>query len=324
MTDQADTTDDQLRRLTGQLERHTATLRSFKAEPLHPLRMRDLAAMRCSLCKTSDLLMSGYPFTNSALFARALLLHCSRCGLSWVPIVPFDLGKYYAQSYADEIQPYRMYEGEFYDSANPFWSTDQAARYISRADFHIDLLRKFGGDVDSILDYGAGLGITLHRLPDATRKFACELDPFSQNILRNEGVELVEALTQGVGVQAIITSHALEHLLLNQLTDTLKWFYELLPPGGTLVIEVPKGYNMMAKFLRKTGHTRFRQEPHTIFFSSLSLAGFLKRAGFELAALNLCGWSQARVRSRGEGIIPDLAKIRIEGPQLVAVARRPC
>ena len=76
----------------------------------------------------------------------------------------------------------------------------------------------------------------------------------------------------------------------------------------------------MSKFLKKTSHGRFRQEPHTVFFSSLSLSMFLQRAGFELRGLSVCGWTEKRLMGAGEALIPNLPQIRLGNGQLVAVA----
>lgn len=296
-----------------------AALRSFTTEPLHPVSLTEVRKCSCVLCGTRNLLVSAYPFTSSVLFARLLLLHCPKCGLSWVPFIPFDLGEYYSRTYANEIQPFRAYEGRFHDPKNEFWGTRTAQRYILRADSHIDLLYRFSNDVASVLDYGAGLGITLSRLR-GVRKYACELDPFSRRILADLNVNLVEPFSSSIQVDAVITSHALEHLPIEEVPRTLAWFRSILKPGGALVLEVPRGYNFMSKLTKKTSHGRFRQEPHTVFFSSLSLSMFLRRAGFELRGLSVCGWTEKRLSGAGEALIPDLPQIRIGNSQLVAVA----
>jgi predicted SAM-dependent methyltransferase len=316
---------EDLTRELGAMTRRAARLRAivgqFAAEPLHPVSLADIAATRCPLCGTDELLLSGYPFTRSALLARALLVHCLACGLSWVPRVPFDLGQYYCRTYASSIQPFRKYRGNFQDPQNPFWSSAQATKYLERAETHIGLLNRFHPNLGSVLDYGAGVGVTLAKLQNV-KKYACEIDVFSRAILEELGVELVDGFERSLSFDAIITSHSLEHGLVSELPGLLGWFHDVLKPGGILLVEVPRGFNLMSAIFETTGHGQHLQEPHTIFFSSWSLARFLQNAGFELMAVEICDWTEKKLAGEGAELFPNLAEIRLPGEQPLAVARR--
>lgn len=294
-------------------------LQNLASHPLYPVNLKAIAACRCPLCGTDELLLSSYPFKKSPYFSRLLLLHCESCGLAWVDNIPFDLTQYYESLYANDVQPFRKYEGDFFSEANPFWETDQARNYLNRTNQHIRLLggaeRQFG----QVMDYGCGIGITLHKI-NATAKYACELDKYSQEILRQNGIGLVESYDVSRKFDVILASHSLEHLMVGELSKILGWFREALSDNGRLLIEVPNGFTVVS-LLSGGQSSSHAQEPHTIFFTSYSLYKFVKASGFEIVKLGLCEWTR-KALARTPDLIPGVEKIGFETKQPVLLAKR--
>lgn len=313
---------DRERKLEQQVRKLKRSLDDFVREPLHPIDLKTLGASKCQLCGNRELLVSSYPFSRSPLFARVILLHCMDCGISWSPIIPFDLDRYYATVYASEVQPFRKHAGLFYDKSNPFWQTKGAIRYRERAQEHIGLMKRFKPDFASVMDYGAGVGITLNELPPKVRRFASEMDENSQNILKGIGATLVDNHDRTHRYDVVLSSHSLEHGSLAELPKLLKWFYSVLNPGGICVIEVPRGFNLLSSALTTQGHGNNKQEPHTIFFSSASLYQLVKNAGFEIVGMGLCPWTRKKMAAEDSDMARALAKVDIGGEQPIAIAKR--
>jgi hypothetical protein len=63
-------------------------------------------------------------------------------------------------------------------------------------------------------------------------------------------------------------------------------------------------------------------EPHTLFFSALSLVRLVRRAGFDVLEVGPCGWTAANVPGNVLREIAGGAELLADGP-LTLLARAP-
>lgn len=264
-------------------------LTALRNAPAPLYNVKALSSINCYACGHSHFSVQTYPFLSSPLFAGLIVLHCHLCGLSFVPFLHFNLDEYYSDLYAHNVQPFRK-GSSFYNTSNPFWQQPSANHFIERADKHINLLNRYG-DIRKILDFGCGVGIFLHRIK-AEMKHGCEPDMNARKIVEDElGVKCINLDSAVPGTyDAIVSSHSLEHLLATDVYPTLKRFNELLNDDGIILIEVPPGADQLHE--RQNGFIkRGPLEPHTLFFSALSLWYLLKASGFKPLYFGIENWT---------------------------------
>ena len=131
---------------------------------------------------------------------------------------------------------------------------------------------------DVVLEYGAGLGWNLARLP-CRRKLAYDLADFLAPSIRAAGVEFLPDTKSlpGATVDAAICHHALEHVL--QPAAALQEIARLLKPDGKLLLFVP--------FERERKYRRFDPaEPnhHLYSWNVQTLGNLVHESGFRVAA----------------------------------------
>lgn len=300
-------------------------LRALRAAPSPMVPLGNLAEEVCVACGAVDLQVGRYPAYKSPVFAGQLLLQCRCCGLAWVPGGNLDLAAFYAADYSESYRAERGRNGAFYSDDNPAWSRpvhkvrDRARRQAE------DLARH--GPFARVLDVGAGEGMFLHALP-AAEKWAVEPDRHGRRILEEElGVRLTTlpeaALGRAGGPFDLITaSHVLEHIMADDILPTLQSARAALRPGGLFFAEVPAGAEQLIAFAAGRRPPRARMEPHTLFFSALSLVRLIRQAGFAVLELGPCGWTSANVPGDVLREIAGGADHLTDGP-LAVLARAP-
>lgn len=234
------------------------------------------------------------------VFGDAWLAGCSGCSLVQATPMPRPeaLKGYYETDYRR-----RGYAGS--DVADPDTFPRDNLFYLNRGrsiaelvDSHVDPPRR-------ILDVGAGYGHVLHalgeRYPDAER-VAVEPSEACLGHLQGMGIVVREAPVEeamsslpggGDGFDLIVMSHVLEHLL--EPGPTLESLGARLAPGGWLFVEVPNvPAGSLLDHLDHVWAPRF-DEPHVTFFGRGTLAGLLRRLGFEVVFCDTAGPEYRRV-----------------------------
>jgi SAM-dependent methyltransferase len=300
-------------------------LRALRAAPSPMVPLGVLAEEVCLACGAVDLQVGRYPAYKSPVFAGQLLLQCRCCGLAWVPGDTLDLAAFYEADYSEGYRAERGRDGAFYSDDNPAWSRpvhkvrDRARRQAETLAHH--------GPFERVLDIGAGEGMFLHALPPA-EKWAVEPDRHGRRILQEElGVHLTTlpeaALGRAGGPFDLVTaSHVLEHLMADDILPTLESARAALRPGGLFFAEVPAGADQLIAFATGRRPPRARMEPHTLFYSALSLVRLVRKAGFAVLELGPCGWTSANVPGEVLREIAGGADHLADGP-LTLLARAP-
>jgi len=131
---------------------------------------------------------------------------------------------------------------------------------------------------DVVLEYGAGLGWNLARLP-CRRKLAFDLADFLAPSISAAGVEFLPDTKSlpGAAADVVICHHALEHLL--QPAAALQEMGRLLQPDGKLLLFAP--------FERERKYRRFDPaEPnhHLYSWNVQTLGNLVHESGFRVVA----------------------------------------
>lgn len=266
------------------IDQHRRIVDNLRNAPSKFYSLDELSQIKCPCCSKSDYQVSRYPASKSKVFAGQILLQCMNCKVAFVPNTRLNLSEYYNEEYAKEFMPRRLYTGKFYAPENPLWALPEKP-VQKRAKFFSNLITERLGNVDRILDFGAGEGFFLKEV-QAQEKFAVELDVNSQKILQEElGVQLTD-LADVENLDVITSLRSLEHLLFIEVEQTLRAMKRAMKPGGMLIIDVPNGAEQLERF--GTGELKqFEQlEPHTMFFSWFSLVLLLNEVGFKLELTN--------------------------------------
>jgi SAM-dependent methyltransferase len=141
--------------------------------------------------------------------------------------------------------------------------------------FLIDQLMTWGGDLSSVLDFGAGNGrfaAALHE--QRLNVHAVEPDPGLRGKIEAKGVLSYESLEQAgeQQFQGIYSINVLEHL--EDDVGFLKQFYKCLEPGGRLFIYVPAFQVLFSANDERVGHVRR--------YRKSILVDRVREAGFEV------------------------------------------
>ncbi|TNF19944.1 MAG: class I SAM-dependent methyltransferase [Rhodobacteraceae bacterium] len=230
----------------------------------------------CVVCGQASVThQSLYP-SEEPLFAACKIRYCSHCGLGFVAGARALLEGYYEQQYSRTNRGDRQIDPKVYFSDEKREKSPRLRRYFNRAKRQLSILEELGNPVKSLLDFGSGPGYLLH-VSQATERAALEPDEDSQKYLSHIGArrfKAVEDLPRGK-FNAVVASHAVEHLTIEDLIPNLRRLIESLKPGGHLLIEVPQGG---LSYLYLNG----QHDPHTIFFTPESLTRAVEAAGGEV------------------------------------------
>ena len=232
----------------------------------------------CNVC--GDRLLPLFPEVCDPLTREIFAIRrCGRCGLGHTLPQPADLGRYYAAQY--------------YGNRHGF-----TARYCSRR--RLGFVRTAFGDGTGkrLLDIGCGDGAFLMGASRAGWDvMGTELNPA---IARELGLDVREDIKQVADkgkFDCITMWHTLEHM--RDIPAMLREIYELLEPGGKLVVAVPDCGGLQARvFGPKWLHLDVPR--HLYHFDNGSLRYCLTNVGFSVERqwrqefeYDLLGWSQS-------------------------------
>lgn len=238
----------------------------------------------CPACGENSLdYSSDYP-SDVTPFSGQTLLYCTSCGLGHVPDSGKLLEDYYQHDYAQTNRKDRDVEPETYFSEAHRESSQMLRRYYARARNQVIRLKKHEGRFNRVLDFGSGPGYMLH-ISHTREPHAFEPDLESKKYLDYIGARqyaTLDEIPKGY-FDVIVASHTIEHLVAEELIDTLNLLIGALRPHGLMLIEVPQGGH---SYLHLEGA---RQDPHTLFFTPQALVSSVKRAGGDIVFAGAVG-----------------------------------
>ncbi|MEL0435878.1 class I SAM-dependent methyltransferase [Phycobacter sp. K97] len=270
----------------------------------------------CMVCGLNAVrFKSDYP-SNVKPFSEQEVLYCTNCGSGQVPGSAELLQGYYEQDYASSNRKDREIEPEVYFSEEYRNSSRALQRYFGRAQRQISVLRQHGSQVTRMLDFGSGPGYGLF-LSGAQEKFAFEPDEKSIKYLDHIKAKRFSAIGElrPSSFDAIIASHAIEHLVPEALIATLAILINSLTRDGVMLIEVPQGGHSYL-------HLNARQDPHTLFFTPQGLSLAVELAGGEILLQRTYGKHRVPLRKNPIYVPPDHPFYKEDRGALTVVCRR--
>jgi SAM-dependent methyltransferase len=114
-------------------------------------------------------------------------------------------------------------------------------------------IKKHINKKDVVIDLGCGTGlmITIPLIEEGYNVYGVDLDKksidYGKEILKKKDLNQERLICEdirnvSVRPHVIILSEVLEHISSNQIDDFLRYVYDVLLPGGTLLVTVPNGY----------------------------------------------------------------------------------
>ncbi len=131
---------------------------------------------------------------------------------------------------------------------------------------------------DTVLDYGCGGGYLLAQL-DCKLKVGIDINSTIEapgGVVIHQTAEQVVSVFGANAFDVVISNHALEHI--DNPMNALKECYDLLKPGGTIVVVVPS----------ETHKVKFRHgdiNNHIITFAPMNLGNLLTLSGFQVKSV---------------------------------------
>lgn len=230
-------------------------------------------SLTCPIChREAPAAASRYPTARRDRFSRAVVLWCTGCGSGYVPEGDRLLGDYYRLDYATTNRRDRNISPDTY--FNEAAENPKLTRYFSRAESHVELLRRYGANFDRVLDFGSGPGYFL-KVAEPKEAFAVEPDEESQKYLDHLGATRVDTESLGEAQFDVIeASHSIEHLTGDTLHSTIDCLVRALKPGGFMLVEVPQGGLSRLQITA-------RHDPHTLFFTPQGIREALSRPNLD-------------------------------------------
>jgi 2-polyprenyl-3-methyl-5-hydroxy-6-metoxy-1,4-benzoquinol methylase len=145
-----------------------------------------------------------------------------------------------------------------------------------------------------ILDVGAGLGYFLSAINSDWERHALDVSDFSLQFINEEFPEihthkgvLGKSTFPTENFDIVIFYHVIEHL--EQPSLVLDTIYNILKPGGIVIVGTPNINSFTAKYFK--GNFRLYCKEHLCLFSSKSLEWLLKQHKFEIIQKEYPYWS---------------------------------
>jgi SAM-dependent methyltransferase len=239
----------------------------------------------CHICQHRKIKVVQNQNAKSPLFRDTTISICTKCQISWITeeISQSDLHNYYKEEYGKWRRLSVSPKEHFSNDSNLFKP--------HRAKTQLQLAQKYLKKRPSkILDIGAGLGTTLYIAksqfyPEADL-FAMEPDKYARENLHYLGAEIYTdyRMIKKRSFDLVIVSHVLEHLNFSEMSNLLQHIHASLMDDGVLLIEVPND-----NFIQFPNKIRQNKEPHLTFFSTRSLASWLRQNDFNILFLKTVG-----------------------------------
>ena len=208
------------------------------------------------------------------------LASCTTCGYSWVTKVPDELDRYYAEEYSHD-----MGRGRKAVPPEEYFADETHMTRPDRSHRHVDLVTKHTDPLEPRPGHRTRVRHDPVLLPEHHRKArrSSRMKPCGR-YLRHAGATVVDRDDIAPNsLDAVVSSHQLEHVRPDEILDFLRWIKNILRPGGTLLVEVPLAV------VERYVHTLLRHDPHLSFFSIEALDKMITRAGFEVVHLRHSG-----------------------------------
>ncbi len=211
------------------------------------------------------------------------LYRCSLCRLVFVNPLPGETASIYSKDYFAGAQ-----KGFGYVD----YDTDKQAMEPLFIDYLKQLEFLLSGNKGSILDIGAATGYFL----DLARRlgwetFGIEISDYAAEVARQRGLVVKtgvigEPLFPNNSFEVVTMWDVLEHVRNPRLDLTRA--YELLRPGGVLVINTPNSGSLFARLLGRSWHLLVPPE-HLHYFTPKSLTLLLEQIGFKVIKVSSRG-----------------------------------
>lgn len=137
------------------------------------------------------------------------------------------------------------------------------------------LIRRFAGNAETALDFGAGIGTFSDSLDISHEHVRCvEPDAAARTLLTEKGFQVHEQLSEidTASVSYVFTLNVLEHI--DDDLAIIRELYRVLKPGGQILIYVPAFPILFTSMDKHVGHLRrYRMD---------GLVYLVERAGFEI------------------------------------------
>ncbi|MEJ8476987.1 class I SAM-dependent methyltransferase [Roseibium algae] len=263
-------------------EKRIKTLASTNFSPV--LDVDQITAEACPVCNNMKSVYFPYPDAEDNEFSRCYVVGCTNCGLSRLVGQPIDLAAYYRSKYAENVQKSRSSSPGVY-----FADKSMSPVLVERGERVRNIIASLLPNTKSVLDFGAGTGVTLNALSAIERRVAVEIDPNCLPFLQHIGVSVAPSLNQlNEKFDVVIATHVLEHIYAADVRGIAKQLVSKTNPGGLLILEVP-GASLLTHLVSE------KHAPHTLFFSPESLEKLF--GGLDVEQIELS--SPARVQYPG-------------------------
>jgi ubiquinone/menaquinone biosynthesis C-methylase UbiE len=141
------------------------------------------------------------------------------------------------------------------------------------------------GDVKTILDFGSGKGEMVFALAKYFKASGLEPEDNARRRCLNKDLEIYsstdEIQMKEVSFDLVTLFHVVEHFYKPSLE--LKRIYDLLRPGGYLIVETPNSQDaLLTKYKSKAFSDFTYWSHHPMLHSSYSLAKLISKTGFEI------------------------------------------
>mgnify|MGYP000887897497 CR=1 FL=1 len=233
--------------------------------------------INCTICNEKSFFSHKYSSPN-IIFKNKDIFTCEHCEFSWAAdIKQADLNEYYKKDYDVEVGRSKKFV-----SPEEYFSDAKKQFKRHRSEMHLLTVKRYLKNKKEplILDIGSGLGTTLN----LSKKYfidpkihAYENDENSKKYLNYINAQVISGdcisslKNLNVAFDIIIASHFLEHVSPDSLKDFINIIYNLLKPGGILLIEVPNDN------WQKYPDRKYSNPPHVNFFSIISLKKYFKQ-----------------------------------------------
>lgn len=222
--------------------------------------------MKCVCCGAT---MSAHFTKKSFAIER-----CSRCGLMAVSNVPVDLAPFYAEGY---------FTGDV--SLDGYMDYDQE-KEVSRKVYtrYLTVMEKFLGKTvpRSLFELGCATGFFLAIAE--TRGWqaqGADISDYAVAEAQRKGLRVavgtVETMPTKPEFGAVVMQDVIEHV--KDPADTIKRAWDMLAPGGLLVLTTPDAGSLWARLWGKRWHA-FVPPQHLFYFSQANLTALVERQGF--------------------------------------------
>ena len=261
-------------------------------------RYQEFVFVPCPACES----MAARPEFEKSGFNFVRCLDCETLFINPRPTAEM-LNRYYQNSKAVKFWNLKV-----------FPQSEKARRekiFVPRAERVVELCRRHGAEMNTLLDVGAGFGSfceEVKRLGEFQRVIAVEPSSGLAETCRGKGLEVVEAPIEEVVIKdvgVIVSFEVIEHLF--QPKDFLLACAAALPPGGLLIFTTPnlKGFDIGTLGRHSENVTG---PNHLNYFHPASLELLLRKCGFAVLEVLTPGTLDAElVRKKAEEGVIDLS-----------------